>query len=249
MEWHWDVIGFSLTRSTAPTAAVILEMAGIQECWGYDDFDLDDDVFVCLEDAIRKKEESYFGNPKHYVLFSGAAVGSDTYWQKLGAKYGVRVKAFSFKTHGRKACGRVVLSDELLQQADEFLHMANKTLKRRFPTGKSYVNNLLRRNWHQVKDTSAVFAIGKISVHGNTVEGGTGWAVQMAVDARKPVYVFDIVSNGWKMYDYGGKKFSRFKTVPRLSLNFTGIGTRALPENGKAAIEKVFQETFGKLPR
>ena len=37
--------------------------------------------------------------------------------------------------------------------------------------------------------------------------------------------------------------------VPRLSLNFTGIGTRGLPENGKAAIEKVFQETFGKSPR
>ncbi|XP_068687384.1 uncharacterized protein [Montipora foliosa] len=224
-------------------------MADIQQCWSYDDFDLDDDVFVSLEETIRKQEENYFGNPKHYMLFSGAAMGSDTYWQKLGAKYGVRVKAFSFKTHNRKACDRVVLSDEQLQQADDSLHMANKTLKRRFPTGKAYVNNLLRRNWHQVKDTSAVFAIGKISVHGNIVEGGTGWAVQMAVDARKPVYVFDIVSSGWKIYDYGKKKFLSFKTVPRLSLNFTGIGTRPLPENGKAAIEKVFQETFGKLPR
>lgn len=62
----------------------------------------------------------------------------------------------------------------------------------------------------------------------------------MVVDVRKFVYVFDIVSSGWKIYDYGKKKFLIFKIVLRLFLNFIGIGIRVLFENGKVVIEKVF---------
>lgn len=41
----------------------------------------------------------------------------------------------------------------------------------------------------QVKNSDAVFAIGHL-VRG-IVDGGTGWAVQMAIDDGKPVYVYD----------------------------------------------------------
>ena len=58
--------------------------------------------------------------------------------------------------------------------------------------------NLIRRNWYQVKDSNGVFAIGKLSASRSTVEGGTGWAVQMAVDSKKPVYVFDTVNSLWQ---------------------------------------------------
>jgi len=212
-----------------------------------DDFDLDEEAIISLEKTLQRIEESYLGNPKHYTLLSGGAYGSDMFWQKLGAKFGVRVKVFSFADHGGRNSARVVLTDEQLKQADEFLHKANITLKRHFPTSKSFVNNLLRRNWYQVKDTNGVFAVGRLSSSRSTVEGGTGWAVQMAVDTKKPVYVFDIMSSSWKRFDYGKKKFLTCK-VPRLTLNFTGIGTRSLPENGKAAIDKIFEETFGKTP-
>lgn len=213
-----------------------------------DDFDLDEKEINALEENLQRIEESYVRNPRHYTLFSGGANGSDMHWQNVGAKFGVRVKAFSFENHGGRNSARVVLSDEQLKQADEFLHKANKTLKRHFPTRKSFVNNLLRRNWHQVKDTNGVFAVGRLSSSRRTVEGGTGWAVQMAVDAKKPVYVFDIMSDSWQRYEYDKKKFLSCK-VPRLTFNFTGIGTRALPENGKAAIKKIFEETFGELSR
>lgn len=220
-----------------------------EEYFGVDDFDLDEEAVISLEETLKRIEESYLGNPKHYTLFSGGANGSDTYWQNLGAKFGVHVKAFSFKAHGRRNSARVVLDDEQLKQADDFLHKANKTLKRHFPTSKSFVNNLLRRNWYQVKDTNGVFAVGRLGATRSTVEGGTGWAVQMAVDAKKPVYVFDTVSSSWHRYEYSKKKFISCINAPRLTFNFTGIGTRALPENGKAAIETIFQGTFGKLSR
>ena len=216
-----------------------------QGCFDVDDFDLDDNTIISLEETLQTMEESFLGNPRNYTLFSGCASGSDTCWQNLGAKYGVRVKAFSFAAHGKRNTARIVLNDEQLKQADEFLHKANKTLKRHFPTSKSFVNNLLRRNWYQVKDTNGVFAVGRLSASRRTVEGGTGWAVQMAVDSKKPVYVFDTVRSSWQRYDYKKEKFMSCE-APRLTFNFTGIGTRTLPDTGKAAIEQIFERTFGK---
>lgn len=210
--------------------------------------DLDERTLISLEETLKRIEERYLENPIHYTLFSGGAQGSDLHWQNMGAKYGVRVKAFSFEGHGKRNRARVVLTDFELKQADEHLHKANKTLKRHFPTSKSFVDNLLRRNWYQVKDANGVFAVGKLCASGKIVEGGTGWAVQMAIDARKPVYVFDLGVGSWKRYDHDKQKFLSSK-VPRLTLNFTAIGTRTLPEEGKTAIERVFRETFGKLPR
>ena len=217
-----------------------------EEVFDFDDFEVDEKDIISLEETLQRIEENYLGNPRHYTLFSGGANGSDMYWQNLGAKYGVRVKAFSFEAHGKRNTARVVLNNEQLKQADVFLRKANKTLKRHFPTSKSFVNNLLRRNWYQVKDTNGVFAVGRLSASRKTVEGGTGWAVQMAVDSKNPVYVFDTVNSSWQRYEYSKKKFISCK-APRLTLNFTGIGTRALPENGKAAIEQIFEGTFGKL--
>ena len=217
-----------------------------QECYDVDDFDLDDNTIISLEETFQRIEETFLGNPRNYTLFSGGASGSDVCWQNLGAKYGVRVKAFSFAAHGKRNTARIVLNDEQLKQADEFLHKANKTLKRHFPTSKSFVNNLLRRNWYQVKDTNGVFAVSRLSASRSTVEGGTGWAVQMAVDCKKPVYVFDTVRSSWQRYDYRKGKFMSCE-APRLTFSFTGIGTRTLPDNGKAAIEQIFERTFGKL--
>ena len=125
---------------------------------------------------------------------------------------------------------------------------AKKTLKRHFPISNNFVNDLLRRNWYQVKDSNGVFPIGKLSASRSAVEGGTGWAVQMSVDSKKPVYVFDIVKSLWQQFEDRKRKFV-YCEAPRLTLNFTGIGTRALPENGKVAIEKIFEETFGSLSR
>lgn len=156
----------------------------------------------------------------------------------------MKVRAFSFEKHGGRNSARVILSQGQLKEADEYLRKANTTLKRHFPTGRNFVDNLLRRNWYQVKDTAEVFAIAKIGSSRRTVEGGTGWAVQMAIDCKKPVHVFDTAKNSWHHFHYNKHKFVLHKT-PKLSLNFTGIGTRSLPEAGKKAIEDVFELTFG----
>lgn len=177
---------------------------------------------------------------KSFTNHSGGAKGSDTYWGEVGKKYGVgsnHYHAIGAKTPS----GNTPISEEMLKEADPHLKKANETLKRTYPTSNEYVNNLLRRNWWQVKNSDAVFAVGHL-VRG-IVKGGTGWAVQMAIDNGKPVYVFDQVRNKW--YKNINNKWSESE-VPTLTKNFAGIGTRELNDTGRKAIEAVYEKTFGK---
>jgi len=57
------------------------------------------------------------------------------------------------------------------------------------------------------------------------VTGGTGYAVEMAIQAGKPVYVFDQSRNRWFKNINGEWSVS---DVPTLTPNFAGIGTRQI---------------------
>ena len=176
-----------------------------------------------------------------FTNHSGGAIGSDSYWGTTGEKYGVTSR--HYHAEGAKTpTGNTPVTREQLLEADEHLKKANETLKRRFPTSNEFINNLLRRNWQQVKNSDEVFAISTIK--NNLVEGGTGWAVQMAIDTGKPVHVFDQNTNSWYTYENG----SWVKTeTPVLTPNFAGIGTRQISEAGKKAIEEVYDKTFNSL--
>ena len=97
--------------------------------------------------------------------------------------------------------------------------------------------HLLARNWMQVKNSDAIYAIGEIK--NNIVAGGTGWAVQMAIDNNKQVYVFDQNKNNW--YYWNGK--FEYCNTPVLVENYAGIGTRDINENGIKAIINVYKKT------
>ena len=77
------------------------------------------------------------------------------------------------------------------------------------PKANTSVGKAAREGYSQIKDANAVFAIGKIVAPGeiglpnskgkayknetshDVVDGGTGYTVQMAINMRKPVHVFD----------------------------------------------------------
>ena len=111
-------------------------------------------------------------------------------WENEGMKYGVHTIAYSFYNHVQKGRNQKILTGVELKEGFEAVMRANKMLKK-YPQGQSqYVQHLLARNWFQVKNSDAVFAIAKKFLTKETVDGGTGWAVQMAVDCDKPVFVF-----------------------------------------------------------
>ena len=77
------------------------------------------------------------------------------------------------------------------------------------------------------------------------VDGGTGYAVQMAIDNQKTVYVFDQDKDKWFRWSYTSLSFRELKGTPVITTeNFAGIGTREIKPNGILAIQEVYNLTF-----
>jgi hypothetical protein len=134
------------------------------------------------------------------------------------------------------------------------VNRANKVLGR-FGIHK-YIN-LLARNWAQVKYSKEVFAIGSIvepGAKGNkgyynkskyqVVDGGTGYACQMAVNNDRDVYVFEQNKDKWFRWSYTALRFIEI-VEPSISYqDFAGIGTRKINDNGISAIQELYRRTF-----
>ena len=183
-----------------------------------------------------------------YICHSGGCPGSDMEWENEGNKYGVTTIAYSFHNHVQEGKNPKILTVNELAEGWTHVKLADRTLKKNVESLDSpYMKNLLCRNWFQVKNADAVFAIGKL-IDRHTVDGGTGWAVQMAVDSDKPVFLFlqDSMGGGWFRYmPIVGFEWNR-GDVPVLTENFAGIGTRAINEYGKEAIRKVYSESISE---
>ena len=179
--------------------------------------------------------------PSGPTMHSGGASGADTVFQEMAEKAGMNVKAHSFRGHAAGNKRRVEHTPEELKEANEHLKRANKTLKRKFPAGSAYVNNLLRRNYFQVKDVDQVVAVGRIE--NGQVQGGTAWATQMGVDMGKEVHVFDMNTNSWHFWDGTTWGKSGDGKRPILSDSFAGIGSRNLSDEGKEAIQNLFKDS------
>jgi len=166
-------------------------------------------------------------------------------WEIAGEEYGVVTHAYSFSGHVQYGKNPVILSNAELDEGFEHVQVASTTLKRPVTHIPNYTRNLLSRNWFQVKNADAIFAIGMIDSP-TMVRGGTGWAVQMALDNNKPVHVYDQKANSWAMYDYEWKMFVHHEETPVLTENFAGIGTREITDAGVEAISHIYEITFNR---
>ena len=178
------------------------------------------------------------------ILNSGGAKGADTQFGICAKAAGHEVRHYTFPNGHGHVEDVVVLTKEQLLQADTYLYRANSTLKRQFPSKNEFVNNLLRRNYWQVRDTKAVFAVAWLEK--KEVAGGTAWAVQMAKDLRIPtIYLFDMLSNIWHQWFYSMNDWEYTTSLdikkPREFSVYTGIGSRDLSVKGKEAIEELYK--------
>lgn len=199
----------------------------------YYDYD-DEDIKVKIS-QIKSEEPMKMCN-------SGGAHGSDTVWHDECVKRGIPVRAFHFVKKLEGKPNFVILDQASLDLADPYCIQANQKLKRYFPAnGKPWIANLLRRNYYQIRDSEAVYAIGKIDFDKGIVHGGTGWAVQMAIDKELFVYVFDLNKNNWFAWSYVDNKFIDIDK-PGFHNTFAGIGTREITEAGIKAIQNFLDE-------
>lgn len=179
-----------------------------------------------------------------YTCHSGGCKGSDIEWENECAKYGIPTISYSFGKHSQYGRNQVILTDEQLQEGWEQVLKCEKPIKRSLYNVKynPYVKNLLCRNWFQVKNSQEIYAVGRLILgEDRLVDGGTGWAVQMAINNHKPVWLFEQVLNCWMIFYSAKHRFVEVNSIPHLVNNFAGIGTRQILDNGKEAIKNILQ--------
>ena len=192
---------------------------------------------------------------KSITCHSGGATGSDSYWESIGANFGVKTRAYSYQTKYHTSPNKIEISEEDYKEGVDEINKANKHMDR---FGINKYMNLLARNWAQVKYSTQVFAIGTIVEPGakspkgyyskakiQTVDGGTGYAVMMAINNLREVFVFDQRQLKWLRWSYSTMSFIELKETPKIKTqNFAGVGTREITADGIKAIEEVYQKTF-----
>jgi hypothetical protein len=186
---------------------------------------------------------------RNYINHSGGAVGSDTVWGKIGEKFGVKSNHYWHKN--KTPNGNKEISEADTKEGQQKVTTAARQMGRIEKTHTVRDERLIR-NWSQVKYADAIFAITTMLSVGSEMnygkkaliqqgKGGTGYAIQMAINEGKPVYVFDQIRNAWFKNINGKWEKSE---VPTLTENFAGIGTREINENGIKAINEVYEKSF-----
>lgn len=183
-----------------------------------------------------------------FVNHSGGAAGADTWFELEGARYGVKTVAYSFSGHSTNSKNAKKLNDLELEEGLRKVLITAPSINRDITYQTRYVRNLLSRNWFQVKNSDAIYAVASFQNNPHTiVNGGTGWAVQMAIDSCKNVYVFDQNQSKWFAYDYVQKRFRPLAQIPKLTPHFAGIGSRTLHETGAVAITELYEFNLHKI--
>ncbi len=194
--------------------------------------------------------ENITTNPKDFTNYSGAASGGDAVWSNIGKEFGIG-KQVDYRPEDLSK-----LNGEQKLEVENAYQKAVKDLGRNPLAGNTYAGGLVRRDYLQAKAANSVFAISAIvepqgkdkkgyvnKTNKQIVEGGTGYAVQMAINLGKPTFVFDQNKNQW--FTWKDNKFIETST-PTLTTKFAGIGTREINDSGRKAIRDVYEKTFNK---
>ncbi len=180
---------------------------------------------------------------ENYTLYSGGLKGAEAAFGEAAEKWSIKEISFTFtgqKTTRQK--NTVVLSDDELKRGDISMELVSKMMSRTYYETEK-IRKVLRTIFHMVNKGHQVFVIGTI-LEDNTVKGGTGWAVELAKLFNRPLSVYDQAKDGWYSWEQG----AWVQGSPKIEHEtFVGSGTRNLSENGRKAIDKLFEETFGSL--
>ncbi len=182
--------------------------------------------------------------PSDYTLLSGGAKGAEETFGKCAQRWKLTEKNFSFQ--GREVSrtrGLVELSEEELALGDVSWTYLTNRLKRELSSSQA-MRKVLQTIWHQVNPAGEVFCVGEV-LQGGTVKGGTGWAVELAKQQRKPIWVFDQASSCW--YEWFGDDWRACDPPTISQYRFCGTGTRHLAQDGIKAIEDLFLRSFGPV--
>ena len=179
----------------------------------------------------------------NYTLYSGGLKGAETAFGEAAEKWSVNEVNFTFagqKTNRQK--NLVVLTDDELKRGNISMELVSKMMHRTYYETEK-IRKVLQAIFHMVNKGHQVFVVGTILAD-NTVKGGTGWAAELAKLFNRPLSVYDQDKEKW----YTWKQGAWVQDSPRIEHEtFVGSGSRNLTENGRKAINRLFEQAFGSL--
>jgi hypothetical protein len=179
----------------------------------------------------------------HTLLALGSA-GAEAEFGACAERWGLHEVNFTFRGRDEVARtrGLVELGDEELRLGEVSAAYLKAHMHRTYPGTPAFAH-VVQAIWHQVSTAGEVFAVGTLEPDG-TAHGGTGWAVELARHWKKPVHVFDQEKRRW--FAWTGKEWSAEDAPVVTRERFAGCGTRSLNDAGKAAIQALFERSFGR---
>ena len=199
----------------------------------------------------KDKIENYSPSP---LFFSGGARGADVTWGEAMKKYGFKTVHLSSEKDEEKreryGLTQAFYSKEQYNKAVRAVHKANETLRHNI--SDEHINMFLARDYEQVRRSDMVVAIADAVEKSSSHQGeshieakGTPWAVQMAIDEGKPVYVYDLKKKIWVSNIDGNWNFSGVEKPvfkPRTAL----VGTTTESEDLRRVIADTVSYNYGK---
>ena len=182
--------------------------------------------------------------PEDCILFSGGAAGAEAAFGACAERHGIEEVNFTFDGHNEeRRRGIRVLNHEELQGGDVSLEYVSRLMHRRY-TEAATIRKVLQTLWYQVNAGQEIYVIGTI-LPDRTVRGGTGWGAEFAKLCNKPLFVFDQDRDHWSQWNGTDWTSLAATDAPVITHpHFTGTGTRSLRENGRRAIEQLFERSF-----
>ena len=175
------------------------------------------------------------------TLYHGGLKGAETAFGELAEQYGAGEVIFTFDGHRlNRERNAVTLSEEELQRGDISMEIASRMMNRTYYETEK-IRRVLQAIFHMVNKGHQVFVIGTI-IEDNSVKGGTGWAVELAKLFNRPLHVYDQNQAGW--FTWKNDSWQPEETPIIAYDTFVGSGTRYLSDDGKAAIEKLYADSF-----
>ena len=178
------------------------------------------------------------------ILFSGGAPGAESAFGACAEKHGVEEVNFTFDGHNiERHRGVRMLNHEELLTGDVSLDYVSRLMNRRY-TDRPTLRKILQTLWYQVNNGQEIYVIGAI-LEDLTVKGGTGWGAEFAKLCNKPLFVFDQDRDRWFRWTGDDWQPLGGSELPVITHpHFTGTGTRHLGDNGKRAIDALFDRSF-----
>jgi len=198
---------------------------------------------VAKKASIEEVPVSNIAAMSELTNHSGGAYGGDTFWDMIGREFGV-TKHMHYKDAGNANLSQKLRNAKVTatiltkEQMDKARIEVERLLGEKYPD--TLQGNLQVRNYYQVANADAVFAVAEIDASTRPgVFGGTNTAVQLGIKMGKPVYVFDLDTKKWYTQDVEFLKTGYDKTkhewnyngwkeidTPTLTKNFAGVGSR-----------------------